>query len=293
MSGTTINSKSIRRFRSGWPGSRNSPTTSGTAGTGRRARCSRACTPSCGTRSATARRPSSSASTRSAWKPPPTIRYSSAPLNRVLSAYDTYHRRQHRRAAWPPLAQGRPDRLLLRRIRLPREPADLLRRPRHPRRRPLQGGERPAPAVRRRRPALPPGLFPADASTATAISSAHLHRFRLRRPADHAGHCDADGGELHVTVDLPGRDGAGQGLASAVGHVTLYLLDTDLRENSAARPRHRAPALRRRPHDAHRAGNRARHRRRARAARTGPQAHGLAHQRRPRRVPGARAHSRS
>ena len=60
------------------------------------------------------------------------------------------------------LRAERSGRLLLRRVRLPREPADLFRRPRHPRRRPLQGGERHAPALRRRRPALPPGLLLPD-----------------------------------------------------------------------------------------------------------------------------------
>ena len=80
----------------------------------------------------------------------------------------------------------RPRRLLLRRVRLPREPADLLRRPRHPRRRPLQGGERHAAAVRRRRAPLPAGLLlPDDRHRGRAAGG--VCRLRLRRPAGGAG----------------------------------------------------------------------------------------------------------
>ena len=61
--------------------------------------------------------------------------------------------------------QSRPRRraaggLLLDGVRPHRVPADLLRRPRHPRRRPPQVGQRPGRAARRRRPALPEGLLP-------------------------------------------------------------------------------------------------------------------------------------
>ncbi|HZV54640.1 MAG TPA: alpha-glucan family phosphorylase, partial [Rhodocyclaceae bacterium] len=42
----------------------------------------------------------------------------------------------------------------------------------------------------------------------------------------------ADGSELHVTVRLPGREAKVKVWKALVGHITLYLLDTDLEENS-------------------------------------------------------------
>ena len=57
-------------------------------------------------------------------------------------------------------AAGRlPRRVLLDRVRARREPADLLRRPRHPRRRPPEDGVRARRAARRRRPRLRRGYF--------------------------------------------------------------------------------------------------------------------------------------
>jgi starch phosphorylase len=44
----------------------------------------------------------------------------------------------------------------------------------------------------------------------------------------------ADGSSLHVSVDLPGRIVQIKVWQASIGHVTLYLLDTDLPENSAA-----------------------------------------------------------
>ena len=72
----------------------------------------------------------------------------------------------HRRPLVPAL--GRPrragraarDRLLLARVRHHRGAAAVLRRPRHPRRRPPQGRQRPRRPDHRRRPALPPRLLP-------------------------------------------------------------------------------------------------------------------------------------
>ncbi len=43
---------------------------------------------------------------------------------------------------------------------------------------------------------------------------------------------DADGKQLHITVDFPSRNVAVKVWQVRVGHVTLYLLDTDLDENS-------------------------------------------------------------
>ena len=84
-------------------------------------------------------------------------------MHRVLDAYDDYlsdTRRARRRGL---LGRQWSGRVLLRRVRPARELPDVLRRPGHPRRRPLQGRERPAPAVRRRGPALPPGLLRPEA----------------------------------------------------------------------------------------------------------------------------------
>ena len=54
-------------------------------------------------------------------------------------------------------------RVLLGRVRPAREPADLLRRPRRPGRRPPQERQRPGRPADRHRPALRPGLLPPDA----------------------------------------------------------------------------------------------------------------------------------
>ena len=42
-----------------------------------------------------------------------------------------------------------------------------------------------------------------------------------------------DGGEIHLTVELPGRQVVVKVWQAIVGHVRLYLLDTDLEENAA------------------------------------------------------------
>ena len=163
--------------------------------------------------------------------------------------------------------RGRPRRLFLRRIRLPREPADLFRRPRHPRRRPLQGRERRATAARRRRAALPAGLLRAD------------HR-RRRQPAT-STYADSDFADL--PLELVARRAAATSSASPSICPAATCRSADLARacgprhavsaryrrpgKRRARPHHHVPALRRRSHDAHRAGNRAGHRRRARARR--------------------------
>ncbi len=76
--------------------------------------------------------------------------------------------------------------LLLRRVRFPRKLSDLLRRPGHPGRRSLQGGQRHAPAVHRRRAALPPGLLLAD-HRRRGQPARRIHRLRVREPAGHSG----------------------------------------------------------------------------------------------------------
>ena len=61
-------------------------------------------------------------------------------------------------------AAGRPDRVLLGRVRPDRSPSDLRRGPRRPRGRPLEVRERPGAAAGRRRPLLWPRLLPAIAA---------------------------------------------------------------------------------------------------------------------------------
>ena len=73
-----------------------------------------------------------------------TIRSSCTTTTACSPTYDTYHGRLPAAEDGAGAGRRRPGRLLLRRVRLPREPADLLRRPRHPRRRPLQDRERHA-----------------------------------------------------------------------------------------------------------------------------------------------------
>src|SRR5262249_61689859 len=62
-----------------------------------------------------------------------------------------------------PGGEGRRDRLLLAGVRPRRGPADLLRRPRHARRRPSEVGLGPWAPTRRRRAALRPGVLPPGA----------------------------------------------------------------------------------------------------------------------------------
>ena len=113
-----------------------------------------------------------------------------------------------------------------------------------------------------------------------------IRRHRLRRPADHAGATRDGAAARWSTCRSASATRMRKVWQAQVGHVTLYLLDTDLRANRPERSRHRASTLRRRRAHAPRAGDRARRRRRARAARARHQAHRVAHQRGPRRVPG-------
>ena len=70
----------------------------------------------------------------------------------------------------PGRGTARRHRLLLARVRHHRRPAAVLRRPRHPRRRPSEGGQRPRRTAHRRRPALPARLLPPVACPGTAGS---------------------------------------------------------------------------------------------------------------------------
>ena len=149
-------------------------------------------------------------------------------------------------------ARGRPDpargrRLLLDGVRRLGGAAELLRRPRHPRRRPPQGGHRPRRAAGRRRPALPrtatsasrssldgwqletlPGPRPAGPAAAPAA------RRRRRAGAGHGRHARRPRAQR---AGLAGRSRPGAAAAARLRH-----------RGERRRParRHR-PALRRRP----------------------------------------------
>ena len=146
-------------------------------------------------------------------------------------------------------------------------------------------------ALRRRGPALSPGLFPPD-HRRRGHPARGLPRLRFQRPADHAGRA-----RRRQPARGPGRVRRArrvlQGLARARRPHHPVPARHRPREEPARGPRDRPPPLRRRPQHAHPAGDRAGRRRRARARGARHQAHGLAHQRGPRGVPGAGAHARA
>ncbi len=78
------------------------------------------------------------------------------------------------------------DRLFLRRVRHPREPADLFRRPGHPGRRSLQGGQRRTAELHRRGPAVSAGLLHAVGGQRWRAAR-RLPRRRSARPAGGTG----------------------------------------------------------------------------------------------------------
>ena len=159
----------------------------------------------------------------------------------------------------------------------------VLRRPRHPGRRPPQGGQRPRRPDRRRRPALPQRATSAVAVARTAGSrsatrSLDPHGLPLTLAAT-----PTDGTPLHGR-GRPARAAARLAAhvwKAQVGRVPLLLLDSDVEENDAGRARGHRPAVRRRQRAPAAAGDAAGHRRRAR----GPRA--LPHH----RAPGARRSS--
>ena len=174
-------------------------------------------------------------------------------------------------------------RLLLRRVRPARIAAHLLRRPGHPLRRPLQRGQRPGPAVRRRGLPLSAGLLP-PAHHRDGPAGGHLREAALLAgPGQPA--LDPEGHEVMISVELPGRTVYAKVWRIQVGRIPLYLMDTDVEPNDPRRPRTLGAALRRRPRDAHRPGDHAGHRRRARAAGAGHRPDGLAHERGPLGLP--------
>ncbi|CAK7280874.1 hypothetical protein SGPA1_11667 [Streptomyces misionensis JCM 4497] len=167
--------------------------------------------------------------------------------------------------------------------------APVLRRARHPRRRPPQGGQRPRGAADRGRTAVPARLLPAD-PVPRRLAAGALPGARPQRTAPHP----AEGGRRHLCPDLPRAarrpgparpDLAGPGRQGATAAARL--------RRGGERPRrtlrHR-PALRRRQRAPAAPGDAAGHRRGPRGARVlpahrAPGAGGVPHQRGARRLP--------
>ena len=208
------------------------------------------------------------------------------------------HRRRAGSRRRPATDAPEGDRLLLTGVRHHLGAAAVLRRSRHPRRRPPEDGQRPRRAADRRRPALPERLLP-PAVLARGLAAGDLPGARPRRPADHAAsrgetepprRCDSSipgdsrAGGAHLR--RPGRPGA----AAAARHRRRGQPDAAARGHRPALRRHdRAPAP---------AGAAARRRRRTRGAdvhpaHRPPRARGVPHQRGPRRLPGPRADPRA
>ena len=189
------------------------------------------------------------------------------------------------------------DRLLLARVRHHRGAAAVLRRSRHPRRRPPQGGQRPRCADHRRRPVLPRRLLP-PVDLARRLAAGDLPGARPRRPA--ARRCCASptarrwSSRSASPADV--RCAPTSGVPTSAACRCCCSTPTSRERRRRAR-RHR-PALRRRRRAPAAAGAAARHRRRARPARVQPhhrgaRARGVPHQRGSRRVPRPRAHPRA
>ena len=126
-------------------------------------------------------------------------------------------------------ALGPAGRLLLGRVRPARVAADLLGRPRHPRRRSHQervGSRHPA---RRRRAVLRPGLLPA-AARSRRLAARGLHRRRSPAAADPAG---AQPTARRSTIAIETRTGtiAARVWQLSVGRNTLLLLDSNVDGN--------------------------------------------------------------
>ena len=164
----------------------------------------------------------SSSTTRRSW---PSTRRSCASSTRYMAnGADHWFARQHGDRA------RRPDRLLLRRVRLPRVARDLLRRPRRPRRRPHEDRLGHGPAARRRRPDVPQRLLPPDDRRGRP-PGARLPGLRARRGCRSCGRSTGWASRSRVSVPLPGRDLYAAVWVAQVGRVPVLLLDTDVPDN--------------------------------------------------------------
>ena len=154
-------------------------------------------------------------------------------------------------------------------VRHHRGAAAVLRRPRHPGRRPPQG-RLATSACRSSASACCTG--PATSRQSLSARRLAAGALPVARPAGPAADAAArrrrQPGRV-IAVPLPeGRDAARRRSGwPQVGRVPLLLLDTDIEENDAGRARGHRPALRRRPGPPAQAGDAARHRRRPGGAR--------------------------
>ena len=198
---------------------------------------------------------------------------------RYLSLYRMACEAYDARVRKAPAAAGRQaDRLLLRGVRAYRVPAGLFGRPRDPLRRPPEVVQRPGLSADRSGSAVPAGLLPPE-SQSRRMAAGTLSDERFLYPAARAGE-----GRRR-----PGSEGHGQAADRAGLHSGLearrrpdHAVPARHQHSgkpAAAGPRHHRLALRRRYRYAHPAGDRARHRRHARAEGDGPQAHRLPHER--------------
>ena len=106
---------------------------------------------------------------------------------RVIADFDRYLAERGRPLVPPPARPSPrgPHRLFLRRVRAPRIARHLLRRPRRPRRRPHEVGQRHGAAPRGRRAAVSQRLLPPD-DRCGRPPGASLPRLRPRTSPDHA-----------------------------------------------------------------------------------------------------------
>ena len=170
-------------------------------------------------------------------------------------------------------APGPARRLLLGRVRAPPVAAHLLRRPGRARRRPPEEHERPRRAGGRRRPALPPGLRP-PAHRRERLAAGPL---RADRPAPSCRPIRA--GSATPTASRSASASSCRAATSSCGSGSVRVgpqppaaARRPRRRQLARRPGAHRPPLRRRPGDAHPAGDPARRGRLPRPGRRGRQA---------------------
>ena len=179
-------------------------------------------------------------------------------------------------------AAQRTDCLLLRRVRAAPVAPDLRRRSRRARRRSLQGSERPRRAAHRRRVHVPAGVFP-SAHFRRGLAGRELRAAELGRRADRGG-AHAGRQAVHHRGAARRSLGTGGGVARASRPRETVPARYRSRRERPLGPRAFSAPVRRRPRDAHPAGDHPRHRRRpdAEGARRGTG--GLSSERRARRL---------
>ena len=126
---------------------------------------------------------------------------------------------------------GPRHRLLLGRVRAAPVAADLRRRPRRAGRRPLQGSERPRPAVRRHRLHVSAGLLPPE-RLVRRLAGGALPAPGLGRRPDRAGASRPTASPASSPCRSASAPCSCRCGTCKLGHTQLYLLDTDLEENA-------------------------------------------------------------